>query len=186
MVSPTTSPARSARSAPGGQPVSRNWLDRPACSSTWFGSGASLWSNRLPPKAVWRSEARVQHVRFYLRRAAAPWLQPSLPAMRTYGVSWAFACQRWRQKMCQDSQFVQSNFGLPLRTSSNANANKPRHDPPNMNTTSKTETAAISKIAPPQKSSVIEITRTSNLHAPPVARNACRSMPRHLSSSPNE
>ena len=62
MVSPTTSPARSARSAPGGQPVSRNWLDRPACSSTWFGSGASLWSNRLPPKAVWRPDARVQHV----------------------------------------------------------------------------------------------------------------------------
>ena len=57
---------------------------------------------------------------------------------------------------------------------------------PNMNTTSKTETESISKIAPPQKSSVIEITRTSNLHAPPMARSACRSMPRHLSSSPNE
>ena len=62
MASPTTSPARSARSAPGGQPVSRNWLDRAACSSTWFGSGASLWSNRLPPKAVRRSDTRVQYV----------------------------------------------------------------------------------------------------------------------------
>jgi hypothetical protein len=55
---------------------------------------------------------------------------------------------------------------------------------PNINTTSKTETASISKIAPPQKSLVIEITKTSNLHAPPMARSACRSMPRHLSSSP--
>jgi hypothetical protein len=62
MASPTTSPTRSARRVPGGQPVSRNWVDRPACSSTWFGSGASLWSNRLPPKAVWRPDARVQHV----------------------------------------------------------------------------------------------------------------------------
>jgi hypothetical protein len=61
-ILPTTSSARSARSAPGGQPVPRNWLDRPACSSTWFDSGASLWSNRLPPKALRRSDAHLQHV----------------------------------------------------------------------------------------------------------------------------
>jgi hypothetical protein len=75
MASPTTSPARSARSAPGGQPVSRNWLDRPACSSTWFGSGASLWSNRLPPKAVWRPDARVQHVNFQFGKQSGVHLQ---------------------------------------------------------------------------------------------------------------
>lgn len=79
MVLRATSPARSARSAPGGQPVLRNWLDRPACSSTWFDSGASLWSNRLPPKALRRSDARLQHVglqfgkgsRMHLRFASA-------------------------------------------------------------------------------------------------------------------
>jgi hypothetical protein len=75
MASPTTSPARSARSAPGGQPVSRNWLDRPACSSTWFGSGASLWSNRLPPKAVWRPDACVQHVNFQFGKQSGMHLQ---------------------------------------------------------------------------------------------------------------
>jgi hypothetical protein len=75
MASPTTSPARSARSAPGGQPVPRNWLDRPACSSTWFDSGASLWSNRLPPKALRRPDARVQHVNLQFGKQSGMHLQ---------------------------------------------------------------------------------------------------------------
>ena len=93
-----------------------------------------------------------------------------LPAMRTYGVRKAF-----------DREWVTKNaprFAI--------SAEQFRVTTPNMNTTSKTEPASISKIAPPQKPSVIEITRTSNLHVLPMARSACRSMPRHLSSSPNE
>ena len=93
-----------------------------------------------------------------------------LQAMRTYGVRKAF-----------DREWVTKN--APRLAIS---AEQFRVTTPNMNTTSKTETESISKIAPPQTSSVSEIARTSNLHAPPMARSACRSMPRHLSSSPNE
>jgi hypothetical protein len=133
-----------------------------------------------------RSVARFQHVHFYLRRPAASWLQPVCQPgehMALAGRSRAGLAPKNAPRFAISAEQFRVTAENVEQCKRKQTA--PRR-PPNMNTTSKTETASISKISTPQKSSVIEITRTSNLHAPPMARSACRSMPRHLSSSPNE